>query len=481
MKTLVINAPFISDYCRCQRWPARTRARAIRPPDWLAYAAAVLKKDGIEVGFYDFIANKWDKNKLSELVKQVSPDFVVLDSTTPSIYSDIECARICKQAGNTRVIMVGVHASALPEETLRIAQGSVDVIALGEFDYTVRDIVSNWDNLEEVNGIYYLKDGKARFSPPRTLIEDLDQIPFPAWESLNIMKYFDATRLYPYIDIIGGRGCPYQCIFCQWPQVMFGHKYRFRSAANIVDEIEYDLKLFPKLRFGEFFFEDDTFTVNKERAYEICSLIRRRGLKINWSINARPDIYDSALFKEMKKSGCREFLVGFESSDQRILDNVKKNLRADQAKEFVRITKESGIEIHGCFVLGLPGETKETAAKTIDFALSLGVQTLQFSAAMPLPGTEYFNYCQKEGLLKAKNYEDWLEGGEQGAIVDYPGLKIEDINSLIDRGLKKFYLRASFIFGFIFNNKNLFDIYRKIRGAFNFISYLISCKKCKDL
>jgi len=476
MKILVINEPFISSYCRCQRWPARTRGRAIRPPDWLCYAVAVLKRSGWEAEFYDFIANNWDKDKLRQLIQQKKPDFVVLDSTTPSIYSDIECAKICKEESNAKIIMVGTHATALPSETLEISDGSIDVIALGEFDYTVKDIIQNWHTLDGVRGICYLKDGQIRFTPERPLIEDLDNLPFPAGRYLNIMQYFDAGRLYPYIDIIGGRGCPYQCIFCQWPQLMFGHKYRFRSAVNIADEMEYDLRLFPRLKYGEFFFEDDTFTVNKERAFAICAEIARRELKINWSINARPDIYDLKLFKEMKKTGCRELLVGFESADQQILDNVEKGHKIEQAKEFVGCAKEAKLSVHGCFVLGLPGETKETAKKTIDFALNLGVDTLQFSAAVPLPGSRYFDYCQERNLLKTKSWDAWLEAGEQGAVVEYPGLSIQDINGFVDSGLKKFYLRPAFIFNFIAHNRNIFDVYRKIKGAFNFLSYLVSSK-----
>lgn len=472
MKILVVNEPFLPEYCRCQRWPARTRARALRPPDWLCYATSVLKKAGFDVELHDFVANGWNKNKLRELVKQKNPDFVILDSTTPSIYSDIECAKICKEESNTKVIMVGTHATALTSETLSLSDGSIDVIALGEFDYTVRDIIQGWEHLNDVPGICYLKGGRAETTAPRQLIADLDSLPFPAWGELNIMKYFDAGRLYPYIDIIGGRGCPYQCTFCQWPQLMFGHKYRFRSAQNISDEIEYDLKLFPMLKYGEFFFEDDTFTANKERARFICQEILQRGIKINWSINARPDIYDLGLFKEMKKAGCREFLVGFESGEQKILDNVKKGLNIEQAKEFVETAKKAKINIHGCFVLGLPGETLISAQKTIDFALSLKLDTLQFSAAVPLPGSEYYNYCQSQNLLMAKSWNDWVTGGEQGAIVGYPGLTINDISALVDKGLKKFYFRLEFILKFMFFNKSVFDIYRKIRGAFNFLFYL---------
>lgn len=470
---LCINQPFISGYCRCQRWPARTRGRALRPPDYLASATSVIKKSGIQAELYDFIANGWDKERLRRLVRDKKPDFIVLDSTTPSIYSDIECAGICKEEHPAKIIMVGTHASAFPVETLKLANGNIDVIALGEFDQAIVDIINNWQSLDKVNGLCYMKDGIGFFTSPRPLIEDLDSLPFPSWEYLDIMRYFDAGRLYPYIDIIGGRGCPYHCTFCQWPQLMFGHKYRFRSARNIVDEIEYDLKLFPQLRYGEFFFEDDTFTVNKARAYDICEEIGKRDLRITWSANARPDIYDEGLFKEMKKHGCREFLVGFESGDQTILDNIKKGLCLDEAQRFMEAAKRAGINVHGCFVLGLPGETPQTAQKTIDFALGIGLDTVQFSAAVPLPGSEYFEYCKDKGYLKARDWTDWLRNDEQGAVVEYPEMSVLEINRLVDEGLRRFYLRPGFILKFIFQNRNVFDVYRKIRGGYNFGQYLI--------
>ena len=473
-KILVVNQPFIKDFCRCQRWPARTRSRVMRPPDWLSYSAAVLKQSGFDVELYDFIANSWDKKQFTSLIKEKKPAFVVLDSSTPSIFSDIECARICKENSDAKVIMVGTHVSALPEETLKLAAGALDVIAIGEYDYTVRDIVENARALETVSGIVFFKDGEVKRTASRPLIENLDNLPFPAWEFLDIKKYFDAGRLYPFIEIIGGRGCPYRCTFCQWPELMFGHRYRFRSPENIVNEIEYDLSLFPALRHGEFFFEDDTFTVNKERAFQICEEIARRGLKITWSINARPDIYDEKLFRMMKNTGCREFLVGFESGDQTILDNVKKGLTLEKSREFVQVVKKTGIAIHGCFVFGLPGETLATAKKTMDFALHLGVDTLQFAGAVPLPGTEYFTYCKDNGLLKAKSWDDWLSGGEQGAVVDYPNISIVEINKLIDEGLRKFYFNPWFILKFIFETRNVYDAYRKIRGGCNFLSYLVT-------
>ncbi|MDD5617890.1 MAG: cobalamin-dependent protein, partial [Candidatus Omnitrophica bacterium] len=307
VKILVINEPFIKGFCRTQRWAARTRGRVLRAPDWLAYCAAVLEKDDFDVKLYDFVANDWDKDKLRKVIKDEAPAFVVLDSTTPSIYSDIECAGICKEESNAKVIMVGPHISSLPKETLELSKGAVDVAAIGEYDYTVRDIVRNFDNLGSVKGIAYYENNQVKLAQARELIEDLDSLPFPAWQHLDLLKYFDGGKLYPYIDIISGRGCPNRCIFCLWPQVMHGTRYRLRSPKNVVDEIEHDIKLCPQvLKGGEFFFEDDTFTVDRERAIRICDEILKRGLKIIFSVNARVDSYDLDMFRIMKKAGCRE-------------------------------------------------------------------------------------------------------------------------------------------------------------------------------
>lgn len=477
MKVLVINEPFVPDFCRTQRWAARTRGRVLRPPDWLAYATAVLETAGIEVELYDFPARRWDKSELRELIRRKQPRYVVLDSTTPSIYSDIECARIVKEEAGSIVIMVGPHASALPKETLDLAKGMVDVIARGEYDYTIREVILSREakqNLSRVAGISYLENNTVRQTEPRPLIEDLDALPFPAWHQLEVMKYFDGGKLYPYFDIISGRGCPYCCSFCLWPQVMHGRSYRLRSPRNVVDEMKYDLNRWPQLKRGEIFFEDDTFTVNRKRADEICDELLLRKLKITWSVNARADSYNLELFQKMKKSGCRELLVGFESGDQEMLKRMNKGTTLEQGREFVTLAHQAGLVVHGCFVIGLPGETLSSIERTLNYARELKLDTIQFSAAIPFPGTEYYNYCKEHGLIKANSWEDWLDKGEQSTVVEYPDLNKAQIQHYVDRGLKEFYLRPAFMIQFLFNTRSFSDLYRKVRGAKNFLSYLFS-------
>ncbi|KPK99240.1 MAG: radical SAM protein [Omnitrophica WOR_2 bacterium SM23_72] len=477
MKILIINEPFVKDFCRTQRWAARTRGRVLRAPDWLAYATAVLERGGHDARLLDMVAEQQRKEDMKLIVKKEKPDFVVLDSTTPSIYSDIECACLIKQFSEAKVIMVGPHISSLPEETLVLAKGAIDIACVGEYDETVRDVIENFSQLDKVLGIAYYQNGMVFKNAARPFIEDLNRLPFPAWRHLDLMKYFDGGKLYPYIDIISGRGCPNQCIFCLWPQVMHGTRYRLRSPGNVVDEIEYDIQLCPAvLKGGEFFFEDDTFTVQKTRAIQICEEILKRGLKITFSVNARVDTADLEMFKMMKRAGCRELLVGFESGVQEILDKMHKNITLKQSYEFMELSKKAHLDVHGCFVIGLPGETESTAAQTIDFALSLGCKTIQFSGAVPFPGTAFFKLCEDKAWLKTKEWNKWLDAGEQSGIVEYPQMSMERINYYVDRGLKKFYFRPGYMFNFLMQTRSKADLYRKLRGARNFLSYLIHKK-----
>ncbi|MFZ2956941.1 MAG: radical SAM protein [Candidatus Ozemobacteraceae bacterium] len=540
-QVLLINEPFVEDFCRTQRWAARTRGRVLRPPDWLAYATAVLEKEGITAELYDFPAKRWDKPELRQLVAQKQPELVVLDCTTPSVYSDIECARICKEAcPSCRVLMVGPHASVQDEEVLRDAAGAVDAIARGEYEFTVRDFaravlaknaatiiehrnennpgtkipgtcessseaISNhslWNNprksspyspdvpfpgAEEndksatsqewasIEGLSWLDaDSSFRRNPDRPLISNLDDLPFPAWHHLDPDDYFDGTKLFPYFDIIGGRGCPFQCAFCLWPQVMHGNRYRLRSPQNIVDEMEWVLSKWPQAKHGEFFFEDDTFTVDPARAHAICDEILRRSIRCRWSVNSRADVCDENLFRHMKKAGCRLVLVGFESANQEMLDRMNKRLNLLQMRNFIHTAKKAGLAIHGCFVLGLPGETEASMRETIDFALKEDLDTVQFSGAVPFPGTKYFTYCRDNGLLRAKRWDEWLQDGEQSPVVDYPGLSWKLVESYVNQGLKRFYFRPSYMLKFLFNTRGKSDLYRKLRGAKNFFSYLLA-------
>jgi len=475
MKVLMLNPSYGKNFVRSARWAARSRGRVQRHPDYLAIAAAVLEKAGHEVKLVDAASLNMGFDETINVAKSFNPDLSIIHTTTPSIYNDIEHAEMMKDIGSTTVL-IGQHASALPEETMRMSK-KIDFIAVGEYDYTLRDIADENDP-HDIEGTICRNKNDIIMNKKRELIKDLDELPFPAWHQIDVHDYFDAGKLYPFITIISGRGCPNNCCFCVLPQLYYGKKYRFRSVKKVIEEIEYDLELFPDIK--EIMFEDDTLTADKGRVTEICNEILDRGIneKISWSANARAELNDLDLLKLMKKSGCRMLVVGYEFGDNKLLNNVKKRLTTGQMMEFSSLTKKAGICVHGCFMIGGPGETKQTAEKTINLAKRLRPDTLQFSGLTPYPGTQFYYWCKERGYIIAEDWTDWVDAGEQSTVVAYPQLSKEEIISLVDKGLyENFYFTPTVWLHHLFTIKNFDDFKRKSLGAKSLIDYWMSKKR----
>jgi radical SAM superfamily enzyme YgiQ (UPF0313 family) len=308
----------------------------------------------------------------------------------------------------------------------------------------------------------------------RELMADLDDLPYPAWHQIDPRDYHDFGKLYPFITLISGRGCESACTFCQLPQAMYGRRYRVMSPGRVVDEIEYDRRLFPYLR--EVMFEDDTLTLrqHRDRLAAICEEILRRDLKITWSANARADVTDLNLLRLMRRSGCRMLVVGFEFGNQQVLNNVRKGLTLDQAREFAACSRQAGIRVHGCFMIGGPGETPVTARQTIEFAKQLPIDTAQFSGLCPYPGTEFYEWARVHGCLAPQEWAQWVdEKGEQRAIVNLPDLSLGEINRLVDVGLREFYLRPSQMACILANALSPSDLRTKWDGLRGFVDYFV--------
>jgi anaerobic magnesium-protoporphyrin IX monomethyl ester cyclase len=243
----------------------------------------------------------------------------------------------------------------------------------------------------------------------------------------------------------------------------------------VVDEIEYDYKLFPYLK--EIMFETDTFSASSQHVREICEEILKRNIKFYWSCNTRVDM-DLSLLPLMKKAGCRMLMTGFEFGTQEALDSVKKGIALQGSRKFAEAAHKLGFIIHACFMFGAPGETKNSCRKTIEFAKSLPLDTIQFSGICTYPGTELYEWVKKEGYLVPRDWTGWVdERFEQTALVSYPQLTSEDINNFIDIGLKEFYLRPEQIFNMVLNIRSFSDIKRKIYGLKQFINYFFQKNK----
>ena len=449
MNILFLNPPFIGRFSRTSRSPAITKGGTLYYPIWLAYAAGVAEKAGHKVRLFDAPAEGLSLDEIFDRLDGFVPDVAVVDTSTPSIYKDVETAgEIKPRFPKAFTVLVGTHPSALPEETLGI-DDQVDAVAAAEYDYTVRDLAYALEGrgaLEDVEGLVFRKNGKVVRNKERQKIKNLDEIPFVSSvykKQLNARNYFFAAANYPMIMIMTGRGCPYKCFFCVYPQVFHGRFYRVRSPENVVDEYEYIVNNFPEVK--EIGIEDDCFTANPKRVQKICELIIARKIRINWYCNVRGDL-DYSLLKLMKKAGCRLVTVGFESGCQHILDNMHKDEKVERYYQFAKDAKRAGILVHGCIMVGNPGDTKETLQKSYEFAKKINCDSMQFYPLYVYPGTEAYDWAKGKGFISTDDFSQWLtRDGLHNCVLNTPELSSDEMVDLCDYYLKKYHLRPAYI------------------------------------
>ena len=468
MRVLLLNPPYVDDFCRSARWATKSRGRVQRHPDWMLIATGVLEESGYEVTFIDGAALNLREDDVKKEFIDFKPELTVLHTTTPSIYNDISYAKLAKELTGCKTVLIGPHVTAVPDNTFEIANDSVDIIARGEYDYTLRDIASG-KRIEENDGISYKRDGKVIHNKNRDYI-DVNELPFPSWHHIKPEWYRDAGKRFPFLTLISGRGCFGKCTFCRDVPLMDGKKPRFRDPRLVVDEIEYDLRLFPYIK--EIMFESDTFTIFPAHVRGVCEELLRRELKVTWSCNVRVDM-DLRLLPLMKRAGCRMLMVGFEFGTQEALDAVKKEITLQQSKEFAKTAHKLGFIIHGCFMIGAPGETREMAKETMNFAKSLPLDTVQFSGICVYPGTVMYAWAKEHGYLIPRDWREWVSKDyEQVTLLNYPQLCKEEMDRLIDEGLKEFYFRPRQVLRMLTQIRTFSDFKRKLFGFRKFIEYL---------
>src|ERR1022692_3621763 len=432
LKTLFLNPPSFENFDggAGSRWPATREIESYWYPVWLAYPAGML--EGARL--LDAPPHYISAQQTIEIAKDY--EFLVLFTSTPGFPGDIGLAKAIK-AGNPRIkiAFVGPHVSVLPEKSLRDCP-SIDFVARKEFDYAVVDFAKG-KPLEEILGISYLKDGKVVHNPDAPQIQDLDALPHVTdvyKRDLDVTRYNVPFLLNPYVSLYTTRGCPAQCTFCLWPQTLSGHPWRKRSTDDVAAEMSKVKQYWPEVK--EFFFDDDTFNIQKARTIELCEKLKPLGL--TWSCTSRVTT-DFETLKAMKESGCRLLIVGYESGDQQILKNIKKGATVDMAERFTANCKKLGLLVHGDFIIGLPGETRESIRKTIDFAKKLDNETIQVSIAHAFPGTEFFDYAKEKGFITNEAMMD--DGGHQMAHIEYPGLPVEYVMSMVHKFYDEYFFR----------------------------------------
>lgn len=478
MKILFLNPPFLKKFSRSQRSPAVTKSGTLYFPLWLSYAAALADKKGYNIDLIDAPADGFDQEYVIDRVRSFSPGLVVVDTSTPSIYNDVKvCERLKEVLPEVFILLVGTHVSALPEESLQLSN-SVDAVAVGEYDYTVieiAEVICKKRDLGSVKGICYRNSAEVICNERRPFIEDLDEIPFVSSiykRFLKIENYFNPNALYPMVTITTSRGCPFSCTFCVYPQTLMGRRFRLRSIENVVAEIEYIVGNFPQAK--AIFFEDDTLTVNKQRCIQLSEAIIKKRIKISWTANARVGL-DIEAMKKMKAAGCRCLCVGFESGSQLILDNMKKAIRLEEMFKFIRDSKKAGLLIHGCFMAGLPGETKDTLKATLELAKRLKPDTVQFYPIMVYPGTEAYDWYKERKLITTDDFSKWItHKGLHNTVIRTEELSSEELVKFCDNARRAFYLRLNYLLYKAKQSvKNPEEMKRNLKSARIFMKYLI--------
>jgi hopanoid biosynthesis associated radical SAM protein HpnJ len=466
MRTLFLHPPSYEgfDGGAGSRYQAKREVRSFWYPTWLAQPAAIVPGSKL----VDAPAADLTLDDVLPLAEE--HDLAVLHTSSPSFPGDVKVAEEMK-AANPRLLLgfVGAKVAVEPERSL-LASPAIDFVCREEFDFTVAEIAEGRP-FEEVDGITFRDRGGVVHTPDRTVLEDMDLLPYvlDAYRrDLRIEDYFIGYLKHPYVSLYTGRGCRSQCTFCLWPQTVGGHRYRTRSVGHVLGEMELVPRYFPQVR--EVFFDDDTFTDDRPRAEEIARGMGELGL--TWSCNAKANVPYETL-KVFRDSGLRLLLVGFETGNEQILKNIKKGVKAERAMQFAKDCHDLGITIHGTFIIGLPGETKQTIEETVRFARQVNPHSLQVSIAAPYPGTALYRQAKEEGWLPDGDFSLVDDHGVQSAVLQYPGLTRVEMFESVDAFYKKFYFRAGKIAEMVsemVRDREMFT--RRLREGVEFVSFL---------
>lgn len=461
LKTLFLNPPSFENFDggASSRWPATREIESYWYPVWLAYPAGMLEGSRL----LDAPPHHVSAEETIELGKQY--EFLVLFTSTPGFPGDIKLVTKMKEANpKLKIAFVGPHVTTLPERSLNECP-AIDFVCRREFDYSVVEY-ANGKPLSEIIGISYRDaNGKVVHNADRPDVMDLDSLPDVVdvyYRDMDVRRYNVPFLLYPFVALYTTRGCPAQCTFCLWPQTLSGHPWRKRSTDSVAREMAKAKEYWPFVK--EYFFDDDTFNIQKARTVELCGKLKP--LNLTWSCTSRVTT-DYETLKAQKEAGCRLLIVGYESGDPQILKNIKKGATVERARQFTKDTKKLGLKVHGDFILGLPGESRESIRRTIDFAKELDVETIQVSIAHAYPGTEMYDFAKKNGFIVGT--EAMVDsGGHQVAQIEYPGLPREHVMEMVHKFYDEYYFRPKAVFRIVrkavFNGEERKRLYKEARS-----------------
>ncbi|MBU1006940.1 MAG: B12-binding domain-containing radical SAM protein [Candidatus Omnitrophica bacterium] len=439
------------------------------PPLGLLYVAGFARENSShEIKVLDAQAEGMDYAQIEDRIRQEKPDIVGIQAFTFALIDVIRTAKIAKKVDkNIMVCLGGPHVNIYPEETISMPE--VDFLVMGEGEVRFTKLLNALDKkerLEDIDGIFF-KDGlRIVRSPAKGYVEDLDSLAFPARGLTPYEKYYSLlAKSTPVTTMMTSRGCPFRCLFCDRPHL--GKKFRSRSAANVVKEMEACVKM----GIREFFLYDDTFSVDKKRAHDICDEILKKGLDIGWDIRTRVDTVDEDLLRKLKKAGCERVHYGVEAGTKEILKVLRKDIDLERVKYIFKKTKSLGMTTLAYFMFGSPTETKDQILKTIDFAIKLDPDFVHFSITTPFPATELYYLGLERGILKKDYWKEFASSPDKGFVPEIweENLSKEELSGLLKFAYKRFYTRPGYIIKELFKVRSIGELLRKLKAGLNVI------------
>jgi len=457
------------------RWPHRRGDKKLAFPIYLAYATALLKHTGFDAKGIDAVCKEWGIGKFIDEVRKIGPKAIFLEISTPSIMFDLETAEKLKEEIPDCIIsFCGPHATYFHDKLIS-RHSFIDVCIRGEFEMAARDIclaIRERKQLSSVKGITYRNSrGNAVVNEDRPLLEELDKLPFPDRIDFPIENYQQAFYSGKKTALmVSSRGCPYNCTYCLWPSTLTRRRYRARDPIRVVDEIELLIK---KECIDEVFFDDDEFTMDREKVKAFCGELMKRGIRIRWHCMGRVNVVDEETLAMMKAAGCYQIFYGFESGSERILAHVRKGITKEQTRRAVKLTKRAGIVCGGSFIIGTPEESMETFKETLGFAKSLGAW-VQFVLCSPFPGTPMFEEAKSKGLITARSWADF--DGCGGPIMRTMHLSEEELRGIVRRAYLSFYLSPRVVISILLSIRSYDRARRLFRGIRSIIKRIFFYK-----
>lgn len=424
---LLINPPWVSKDENI--WNG---IKGAMPPLSLLSIGAYLEARGISVQVLDVHIEKLSAEQVKEVIRIANPKWVGMTVMTATSVPANKIARLVKEAvPSAKVVFGGVHAEALPTESL--SNSAVDYVVRGDGEETFYKMIAG-DDPTKMNGVSWRDGDRVANNPPVELNMDLDDYPMPAYHLVPMHKYYPtigAYRRLPAINMLMTRGCPGKCTFCNSANTAL----RTRSAERVVDEIEH---LRENFGIREIQFYDDTFTVNRANVLRFCQLMVERKVDVSWVAFIRADCFNEELAAAMKKAGCHQILIGVESGDEEILKNIRKPIQKERTKQSIRIAREAGIDVRCAFIFGNQGETLETMQRTLEHSIELDPDLALYNISTPYPGTQLFQWAKDNGYLVT---EEWSDYELSGFLLNLPTVTEEEVFRFYAHAHKTFYMR----------------------------------------